>query len=84
MKYYKANKLEYPPQLKEKLEGSFAFLDTDLKVDKKEEAANQKPVDATYHRFDEQVAISLEPLDNLSVSSRNIQTLMSLLFSLKF
>lgn len=68
MKYYKANKLEYPPQLKEKLEGSFAFLDTDLKVEKKEDAANQKPVDTTYHRFDEQVAIAFEPLENLSVS----------------
>lgn len=68
MKYYKANKLEYPAQLKEKLEGSFAFLDSDLKVEKKDNDANQKPVDATYHRYDEQVAISLEPLENLSVS----------------
>jgi len=70
VKYYKDNKLEYPAQLKEKLEGSFAFLDTDVKIEKKQDSANQKPVDVTYHRFDEQVAISLEPLDNLSTLER--------------
>lgn len=72
LKYYDENKLEYPKELKEKLD---QFSLTSKQNDKNNNFNSEKPVSSTsqnnssssYHRQDEQIALSLEPLEGLQV-----------------
>ncbi|RNA39752.1 polycomb group RING finger 3, partial [Brachionus plicatilis] len=69
LKYFDDNQLEYPRELKEKLE-QFNLL-TDKKLGsinsvKKAESNGEAKTDMNnFHRDDEQIALSLEPLDGL-------------------
>lgn len=75
LKYFDENQLEYPRDLKEKLEQFNLLADKKLEAknsDKKPETNGQsKPeVINNYHRDDEQIALSLEPLDGLKELER--------------
>ena len=63
VKYYDEQKLEYPAQLKEKLEHNL------LKEQqhKDGQTTNQTQTANNLHRNDEQIAIRLEPLEGLQV-----------------
>jgi polycomb group RING finger protein 3 len=71
LKYYDENQLEYPRELKEKLEQFNLLADKKLggKCSEKSEQENGKSSAeesrTNYHRDDEQIALSLEPLDGL-------------------
>ncbi len=91
-KFYREKKLEFPPQLKEKLEKNalFSYLrenNTNQNDEKSIELSSSNNNENTpapsstasnssssnsnnndYHRNDEQIALSLEPLDGLQVN----------------
>ena len=70
LKYFDQNQLEYPRELKEKLEQFNLLAEKKLELkncDKKPESNGESKPEANnnYHRDDEQIALSLEPLDGL-------------------
>lgn len=86
MKFYDERQLDYPSQLKEKLE-QFNLLNKTNQIGKaagaaseekhsvesssttssnSSSAANKENTHSDYHRYDEQIPLSLEPLDGLS------------------
>ncbi|CAF0915866.1 unnamed protein product [Brachionus calyciflorus] len=71
LKYYDENHLEYPRDLREKLEQFNLLSNSKLlnKKDDKSETNGERKLDAVstnnYHRDDEQIALSLEPLEGL-------------------
>ena len=110
-KFYREKNLEFPPQLKEKLEKNalFSYL-----KENNNNNNDEKPIETTsassstnnnetpapsstasnsstsnsqnndYHRNDEQVALSLEPLDGLKVNLILFILSSELYFNLKF
>jgi polycomb group RING finger protein 3 len=88
VKYYNENKLEYPAQLREKLDNNaaFAHLKLNLKLpptdvnssvteEDKESSSKAATVAANnlaVRRNDEQIMLSLEPLEGLNKLERNL------------
>lgn len=80
LKYYDENQLEYPRELKEKLEQFNLLTDKKLNIKNNSESKDADKCDANgnkktqdthnYHRDDEQIALSLEPLDGLEQLER--------------
>lgn len=65
--FYKDQNLEYPPALKEKLDiNSEKINENNVQHNNSNNTKNKGNEDA--HKFDEQVQLSLEPLDGLDVS----------------
>ena len=73
IKFYDEKKEEYPQQLQEKLEHFNLVNKKNQLSNSQQEAANLKANEGkennqNYHRNDEQITLSLEPLDGLKVS----------------
>lgn len=65
--FYKEKNMDYPPQLKEKIEQSNLF--NNLTANKEETTTNQPKENGSndYHRTEEPMSLILEPLEGLEV-----------------
>jgi polycomb group RING finger protein 3 len=81
VEFYEKQKLEFPPQLKERLEQNYLLSqhkklglsssvingDNGTRSIKSNQHNGDRGADQNYHRNDEQICLSLEPLEDLKV-----------------